>query len=259
MIKNRYYFKSIIGAVSTIMILLLPVGIANAGVDCEEDDVICEQIRCAINEEDFKGALKLLNKELKNDGKNPALLSMLFEITSDFEKSTYDPLKAIKTGEKLVSISEDESEKEDWNETVAVFWEEYVYDKIEKAASKKTNIAYADCIKKQVPIHIYFYADWCGNCKVMNTAVDDLKDKWSNEVLILKVNVDTDFISDEYTEIQAVPTNVFVTRKGNKKFITGAISGETIEKIYLFITDFSGERIKVDGETLDKYFKRILK
>ncbi|MGK2960763.1 MAG: thioredoxin [Gemmatimonadaceae bacterium] len=68
--------------------------------------------------------------------------------------------------------------------------------------------------ESEVPVLVDFYADWCGPCKMMAPAVDQLAANYAGKAIIAKVNTD---LSQEATRpfgIRGIPTTiVFVAGK----------------------------------------------
>lgn len=63
-----------------------------------------------------------------------------------------------------------------------------------------------EIIKSSVPTLVDFYATWCGPCKAMHPVLDQLKNDMSNQVRILKIDVDKNpDVADKF-KIRGVPT-----------------------------------------------------
>ena len=59
-----------------------------------------------------------------------------------------------------------------------------------------------------VPVFIDFWAAWCGPCRVLAPAVEDLGRRQAGKLLILKVDIDADPAAAKRYSVQAVPTLV---------------------------------------------------
>ncbi len=88
---------------------------------------------------------------------------------------------------------------------------------------------------------IDFWADWCSPCKMQDTIIENLKEKYKDKVLFKKINVDGNKDEMELAEkyhISAVPTVII---EKNEKFIkrhVGVTSLKVLEKdIDKIITD----------------------
>ena len=66
-----------------------------------------------------------------------------------------------------------------------------------------------ELIKQKDIIILYFSAIWCGPCKRMHKPLEELSELHSNEVVIIKIDVDEyPEISDDL-EIKSLPTFLF--------------------------------------------------
>lgn len=56
--------------------------------------------------------------------------------------------------------------------------------------------------------YLYFSAPWCGPCKMLGPKIDEIAAK--GEIVVQKVNVDTDEVLTKQFGVRAVPTLVLV-------------------------------------------------
>ncbi len=59
-----------------------------------------------------------------------------------------------------------------------------------------------------VPVLVDFYADWCGPCKMMAPAVDQLAANYAGRAIIAKVNTDHSQIATQPFGIRGIPTTI---------------------------------------------------
>ena len=62
--------------------------------------------------------------------------------------------------------------------------------------------------ESEVPVIVDFYADWCGPCKVMAPAVDQLARDYSGKALVAKVNTDLSPAATRPFNIRGIPTSI---------------------------------------------------
>ena len=60
--------------------------------------------------------------------------------------------------------------------------------------------------ESDVPVFVDFYADWCGPCKQMAPAVDQLAAKYQGRALVAKLNTDRSPRTAQAHQIQGIPT-----------------------------------------------------
>ncbi len=67
--------------------------------------------------------------------------------------------------------------------------------------------------ESQVPIMVDFYADWCGPCKMMAPAVDQVAAAYSGRAIVAKLNTDLSQRTAGALQIRGLPTTI-VFREG---------------------------------------------
>jgi thioredoxin 2 len=60
----------------------------------------------------------------------------------------------------------------------------------------------------EVPIIVDFYADWCGPCKMMAPAVDQLAASYSGRAIVAKLNTDLAPNATRPFNIRGIPTTI---------------------------------------------------
>lgn len=69
-------------------------------------------------------------------------------------------------------------------------------------------------LKSDIPVLIDFWADWCGPCRMMSSAVAELADEYQGKAIIGKVNVDEEPELAASFEVTSIP--MFVVVKDGK-------------------------------------------
>src|SRR3954471_5973681 len=62
--------------------------------------------------------------------------------------------------------------------------------------------------ESEVPVLVDFYADWCGPCKMMAPAVDQLAASYSGKAIVAKVNTDLAPNATSPFNIRGIPTTI---------------------------------------------------
>ena len=60
----------------------------------------------------------------------------------------------------------------------------------------------------EVPVIVDFYADWCGPCKMMAPAVDQLAASYAGRAIVAKVNTDLSQAATQPFGIRGIPTTI---------------------------------------------------
>ena len=76
------------------------------------------------------------------------------------------------------------------------------------------NNRFQTIINSEKPVLVDFYTDWCIPCKSMGPILKKVKEKYKEDIKIIKVNVDRyPFIATEY-QIKSIPTFI-IFKKGS--------------------------------------------
>lgn len=79
------------------------------------------------------------------------------------------------------------------------------------------------------PMVVDFYATWCGPCKELAPILDEIEGNHNGEIIFKRVDVDQEPDLAQEFNVQAIPTLLFITPKGEYQSIMGLQSPEVIE------------------------------
>ena len=71
----------------------------------------------------------------------------------------------------------------------------------------------AEVRNSDIPVVVDFWAEWCGPCKQIGTALEELSDEMDGKVKIVKVNVDENTNSPAQMGVRGIPA-LFVFKDG---------------------------------------------
>ncbi|MEM7439859.1 MAG: thioredoxin [Pseudomonadota bacterium] len=72
----------------------------------------------------------------------------------------------------------------------------------------------AEVKNSDIPVVVDFWAEWCGPCKQIGPALEELSDELAGKVKIVKVNVDENPNSPAQLGVRGIPA-LFLFKDGN--------------------------------------------
>jgi thioredoxin 1 len=85
-------------------------------------------------------------------------------------------------------------------------------------------------ISSDTPVLVDFYADWCGPCKAMGPAIQEVGKEVEGKARVIKVNIDKNQAAAMQYNVRAVPT--FIIFKNGRQVWrhSGMIDKNSLEK-----------------------------
>ncbi len=91
--------------------------------------------------------------------------------------------------------------------------------------------SFQELIQGDKPVLVDFFAEWCGPCKMMKPVLEQLKARLSNEVHIIKVDVDRSQAAAMQFQIQSVPTLILFQKGRILWRHSGTASAAQLEQV----------------------------
>ncbi len=90
---------------------------------------------------------------------------------------------------------------------------------------------FKDLIQSDKPVLVDFYADWCGPCKAMAPALEQLSSKMGEHARVIKINVDKNQQAAAAYQVKSIPTLILFQNGQIKWRQAGALSLGQLESV----------------------------
>lgn len=81
------------------------------------------------------------------------------------------------------------------------------------------------------PVILDFYANWCPPCKVLAPILEELAEEYQEELIIYKINTETEKELATLFQIRSIPTLVFIPMDKQPQVISGLLPKDQLQNL----------------------------
>lgn len=85
-----------------------------------------------------------------------------------------------------------------------------------------TDESLGEAISHDNPTLVYFWAPWCGPCRMVGPAIDQIADEQVGDVNVVKVNIEDAPLAEQTYEIKTTPTMIIFNNAEPVSVMVGA-------------------------------------
>lgn len=89
----------------------------------------------------------------------------------------------------------------------------------------------AAVVQSQQPVLVYFWASWCGPCRLMSPMVEALAQKFGDRLSVVKMEVDPNPDSVKRCNVEGVPALVLFQNGTQVQSLEGVVSKQQLEEM----------------------------
>lgn len=86
-------------------------------------------------------------------------------------------------------------------------------------------------INQDKPVLLDFYADWCGPCQALLPTVERLADKYKDDFVVRKINVDKNPQLAQQFKVRSIPALFILKDKEIQEKLVGMQSEQSLDKV----------------------------